>query len=137
MSTVGMTQSVKIEIWVDRKPVLREVYRRIDLGRFAALLRDSRAAANISIYKRDNFGKLGKSLEDRALPMDEAAIVKEFDYARGRLTEERVLPVISIALDLWPWISMPRRAEAEQAIAQAIERLEPIRGYLSTVAEGR
>ena len=98
---------------------------------------ESRAAANVFIHKRDNFGSLGKPLEKRALPLDEAALVTEFDYARGRLAEERVIPVISVFLDLWPGTSMPRRAEAEQAVAQAIKRLEPIRAYLAAAAGGK
>jgi hypothetical protein len=39
------------------------------------------------------------------------------------------------ALDLWDWDAMPRRAEAKEAVEQAIKRLEPTRAYLADMAK--
>ena len=99
------------------------------LGKFGS------ATAAISIYKRDNFGRLGNCPEQQQLLPDQTAIAKELEYARERLKEDRVVPVISVALDLWAWDAMPRRAEAEKAVTDAIIRLEPIREYFGQMAD--
>ena len=43
--------------------------------------------------------------------------------------------MISVALELWGWDAMPRYAEANRAVEQAIDRLKPIRDYLAAMAE--
>ena len=117
---------------------MKAVYHAIEEGRrFAELLGKlgEDATAAISIYERDNFGRLRNCEGQQQLPRDQAAIAKELDDARARLKEDRIVPVISVALELWAWDAMPRRAEAENAVAQAIERLEPIRTYLAAMAK--
>ena len=111
------------------------IYRDIEAGRLSELLGNLDATTDLSIFKRDNFGSLGSCLERQQLRHDQVAIAKGLDYARERLKEDRVIPVISVAIELWAWDAMPRRAEAESAVAQAIERLKPIRTYLAAMAE--
>jgi hypothetical protein len=137
LSANGQSDKVRIQIWIDRKPDLKAVYRAIEEGRcFAELLGKlgEDATTNLSIFKRDTFGSLGSCLEQQQLLHDHAAIAAGLEYARERLTEDRVVPVISVALELWAWDAMPRRAEAENAVEQAIKRLEPIRTYLAALA---
>ncbi len=138
LSANGQSKKVRIQIWIDRKPDLKAVYHAIEEGRrFAELLGKlgEDATAAISIYERDNFGRLRNCEGQQQLPRDQAAIAKELNDARARLKEDRIVPVISVALELWAWDAMPRRAEAENAVAQAIERLEPIRTYLAAMAK--
>ena len=135
LSANGQSKKVRITIWIDRKPAWKHIYPQIEPGRLAELLGNLDATTNLSIFKRDNFGSLGSCLERQQLLHDQAAIAKGLDYARERLKEDRVIPVISVALELWAWDAMPRRAEAENAVEQAIERLEPIRTYLAAMAK--
>ncbi len=138
LTAEGKTKNVRIQIWIDRKPVLTSVYHAIEEGRcFAELLGKlgADATTNLSIFKRDNFGSLGSCLERQQLLHDQVAIAKGLAYARERLKEDRVIPVISVTLELWAWDAMPRRAEAENAVEQAIKRLEPTRMYLAAMAK--
>jgi hypothetical protein len=135
LSTRGKSKKVQLEIWIERKPILTSIYRHIEAGRLAGLLGESEATTTIFKFKRDTFGRLGNSLENRRLLTDQTAIAKELEHARLWLDEDRVVPVISVALELWGWDAMPRCAEADKAVAQAIERLEPIRAYLAAMAK--
>jgi len=135
MSTDGSSKKVRLAIWIDRKPVWTDIYRGIEAGRLAELLGNLDATTNLSIFRRDNFGSLGSCLERQQLLHDQAAIAKGLDYARERLKEDRIIPVISVAAELWGWDAMPRRDEAEKAVAEAVERLSPIRSYLASMVK--
>jgi hypothetical protein len=135
MSADGASRKVYLEIWTDRKPVWTRIYRDVEASRLALLLADSDATTTLSIFRRDTFGSLGNRVEQQQLQHDQAALSKGLDYARERLKEDRIIPVVSIAARLWDWDAMPRRDEAEKAVAQAIERLDPIKGYLASMAK--
>jgi len=128
------SQKVQLRIWIERKPVLTDIYDRIEAGCLADLLGKSKATTTIFKFQRNRFGRLGKSLDQRKLT-DRKAIAEALDCARAWLKEDRVSPVISVALDLWEWDAMPRRAEAKKAVEQAINRLEPTRAYLASMAK--
>ena len=66
---------------------------------------------------------------------DQTAIDRNLVEVRQWLKEDRVSPVISVALGLWEWSAMPRRAEAKEMVAQGIERLEPTMAYLAGMAK--
>lgn len=134
LSTGGKSKKVQLEIWIERKPILTSIYRHIEAGRLGGLLGQSGATTTIFKFERDAFGRLGHSQDQRPLT-DQTAIAEGLECADSWLHEKRVIPVISVALELWGWDTMPRYAESKRAVAQAIERLEPIRVYLAAMAE--
>ncbi len=134
LSTSGKAKKVQLEIWIDRKPTLTSVYRHIEAERLAELLAELEATTTIFKFKRDTFGRLGNSLDQRQLPTEHTAIAEKLELARLWQDEARVVPVISVALELWGWDAMPRYAEANRAVEQTIERLKPIRDYLAATA---
>ncbi len=131
----GKSKKAQLHIWIDRKPLWRHVYRNIKARRLAQLLAGLDVTTSLSVVQRDTFGKLGAPSEHRQLPHDEAALSKGLEYARERLKEPRIIPVVSIAVRLWDWNAMPRRDEAERAVVNAVERLEPIKAYLAAMAK--
>ena len=130
----GDSKKVQLEIWIERKPALADLYRQIEAGRLVDSIGQSGATATVFKYRRDTFGRLGKSLDQWQLT-DRTAIEKALVCARAWLEEPRVSPVVSVTLDLWDWDAMPRRAEAKEAVEQAIKRLEPTRAYLADTAK--
>jgi hypothetical protein len=126
----GDSKKVQLVIWIERKPVLIDLHRQIDAGRLVDSIGQSGATTTIFKYQRDNFGRLGKCLDLQQLT-DRTAIEKALEW----LKEDRVCPVMSVALDLWDWDAMPRRAEATKAVEQAIDRLKPTRAYLADTAK--
>lgn len=128
-------EKVRLEIWIERKPVLSVIYPRVEAGRLAELLGKSEVTMTIFKFQRDHFGKLGPSLDERHLLPDQKAIAQELACAREWLKEDRVSPVISVAHKLWEWDAMPRFAEATKAFAKARELLEPTREYFAAIAK--
>ena len=132
--TQGDSKKVQLVIWIERKPVLTYLYGQIEAGRLVDSIGQSGATTTVFRFQRDTFGRLGKSLDQQQLT-DRTAIEKALVCARAWLEEPRVSPVMSVALDLWDWDAMPRRAEAKEAVEQAIKRLEPTRAYLADSAK--
>jgi hypothetical protein len=128
--TRGDSKKVQLVIWIERKPVLTDLYRQIDAGRLVDSIGQSGATTTVFKYQRDTFGRLGKCLDQQQLS-DRTAIEKALVW----LEEPRVSPVMSVAFDLWDWDAMPRRAEAKKAVEQAINRLETTRAYLADTAK--
>lgn len=131
----GTCKKVQLEIWIERKPILTSIYRHIEAGRLAELLGQSEATATISKFTRDTFGRLGNSQDQRQLLAEQTVTAKGLKDARSWLDEKRVVPVISVALELWGWDAMPRYTEANTAVKQAMNRLKPIWVYLTAMAE--
>ena len=128
--TRGDSKKVQLVIWIEGRQMLKDLYSQIEAGRLVDSIGQSGATTTVFKFQRDNFGRLGKSLDQRKLT-DRTAIAGALDCARAWLEEPRVSPVMSVALGLWDWDAMPRRAEAKEAVEQAISRLEPTRAYLA------
>ena len=135
LTATGKSKKVQLGIWIDRKPIWKHIYRQIEPDRFTEFLANLNATTAIQIFKRDNFGRLGDCLEQRLLLPDRTAIANGLDYARKRLEGDRMVPVISVALELWAWEAMPRCAEAKKAVEETIARLEPTRAYLAAMSK--
>jgi hypothetical protein len=136
LSVTGGSKKVRLTLWVEQKPVLKRVYQQIAADQLAELLGRSQATMAITCYRRDNFGRLGDPLEGPRLCLDQTTATAALDYAREKARGDRIIPVISVAIELWPWDAAPRRDDAEKAVAEAIERLDPIRTYLAEKARG-
>jgi hypothetical protein len=139
LSARGRVKKVQLDIWIQRKRVLARIYKKfcdkVERGHLAKLLANSGATATISKYEMDHFRRLGDPKGKPHLLTDETSVAKAVYCALNWLTEPRVISAISVALELWAWDAMPRRAEAEKELALAIERLEPIREYLAEMAK--
>jgi hypothetical protein len=135
LTATGQSKEVRIKVWIESKKALTGIYHEIEAGLLAEHLGKlgADATTSISIYERDHFRRLRNCEGPRQLPPDKAGIAKALVGARAALRKNRIVPVISVALELWAWDATPRRAEAENAVEQAVKRLEPIRMYLAAM----